>query len=151
MNAGNLGKFYTKHPEVSSEVTGKDLDLAEGLVIPAPTHLLKRATIAESQRAHATTRPKALTLTKEKPALWVTETGRVWIPDADRALQKCLYAVAHQGMSGHRGKDVTSRILQRRFVWKDFVFVISYISLGNHVHFAVLLILVVLLFALGRG
>ena len=40
---------------------------------------------------------------------------------------------------------------ERRFVWTDFVFVMSYIFLGNHVLFAVLLILVEHSSVVGQG
>ena len=35
---------------------------------------------------------------------WVNKQGEKWIPDQDKELQLLLYAAAHQGVSGHRGR-----------------------------------------------
>ena len=104
----------TKPPLTTKEVAGRDIDLAEGLVLPAPTHLLSRQHIADVQSRYLAEKPSSLSLSTEKPQLWRNAEGKVWVPE-DRQLRKCLYAVAHQGMSGHRGKAVTLDILETRF------------------------------------
>ena len=52
------------------------------------------------------------------PPLWLNSRGQVWIPSEDDELKKCLYAVAHQGVCGLRGLDVTLALLRRCVWWK---------------------------------
>ena len=108
----------TKPPLTTKDIAGRDIDLAEGLVLPAPTHLLSRQRIADVQSRYLAEKPASLSLSAEQPQLWQNAEGKVWVP-ADRQLRKCLYAVAHQGMSGHRGKAVTLAILETRFFWPE--------------------------------
>ena len=59
----------TKPPKTTKEVAGRDIDLAYGMVIPAPTHLLDRQRIADSQENHRAEKPADLTLSQELPQL----------------------------------------------------------------------------------
>ena len=104
-------------PAVSPKPKGPDLDLPDGLVLPAPTHLVHRQRIVDSQHQHRKQRPEGLRPSAEQPTLWENADGQAWVPAEDEALKRCLYAVAHQGVSGHRGLKVTLEILQRRFFW----------------------------------
>ena len=52
----------TKPPRTTKEIAGRDLDLAEGLVVPAPTHLLNRKHIAKVQSKHAASKPENVKL-----------------------------------------------------------------------------------------
>ena len=109
----------TKPPSVSDATGRPDRNLVEGFTVPAPTHLLNRERIAASQKTHRSSRPKGLKPSDERPLLWQNANGLVWIPDADEAMRKMLYAVAHQGMQGHRGQKVTLAVLQTKFFWTD--------------------------------
>ena len=109
----------TKPPSVSDATGRPDRNLVEGFTVPAPTHLLNRERIAASQKTHRSSRPKGLKPSDERPLLWQNADGLVWIPDADEAMRKMLYAVAHQGMQGHRGQKVTLAVLQAKFFWTD--------------------------------
>ena len=73
--------------------------------------------IADCQQKHISEKPAGLTHSSESPQLWQNAAGKVWVPN-DLQLRKCLYAVAHQGMSGHRGQAVTLAMLQSRFFWE---------------------------------
>ena len=48
--------------------------------------------------------------------MWLTVDKKVWIPE-NQQLKKCVYAVAHQGVAGHRGHKVTMAILKSRVWW----------------------------------
>ena len=95
---------------------GRDRDLADGLIIPAPTHLLSRERLAKCQQEHLDEKPDGLTLSTEQPQLWLDANNRIWVPK-DEEVRKCLYAIAHQGISGHRGKKVTLALLETHFTW----------------------------------
>ena len=103
----------TKPPKTTKEIAGRNLDLAEGLVVPSPTHLLNRQHITEVQNEYMSSKPENVKLSKGQPQLWENKEGKVWVPP-DQQLHKCLYSVAHQGMSGHRGHAVTLTILKQR-------------------------------------
>ncbi len=107
----------TEPPSVNNEVQRPDLDLDDGFIVPAPTHLVDRQKIADSQKEYRADRPKHLRQTAEEPKLWQNDKDQVWVPPKDKQLQKMLYAVAHQGMQGHRGFEVTPATLQSRFFW----------------------------------
>ena len=62
-------------------------------------------------------RPTNVKLDAEQPALWRYPSGQVWVPKPDRAMQKALYALAHQGISGHRGRDTTMARLEVEVKW----------------------------------
>ena len=104
-------------PKVSDDVRFPDLDIAE-FVIPAPTYMVRRDRVVASQEKYAADRPAGLVPSWDKPMLWENADGQVWIPRADRQMCKGLYAIAHQGMQGHRGHDVTLETLASRFFWK---------------------------------
>ena len=91
----------TPKPKTTDKVKGRDLDLATGLVLPAPTHLVKRQWIADAQAGHAKDRPAGLHQDAGQPPLWINNDGQVWAPP-DETLRRCLYGVAHQGAAGHR-------------------------------------------------
>ena len=57
----------TPKPKTTKEVKGRDLDLASGLVVPAPTHLVERAWIAKSQSKHVKVKPAGLQQDKGDP------------------------------------------------------------------------------------
>ena len=109
----------TKPPSVSDEINRPDLDLVGRFTVPAPTHLVDRKRIADSQRAHRASRPRGLKRDNERPQLWKNNQGQVWVPQEDEELRKQLYAVAHQGIQGHRGHQVTLAVLAGRFFWDN--------------------------------
>ena len=60
----------TKPPLTTKDIAGRDIDLAEGLVLPAPTHLLSRQRIADVQSRYLAEKPASLSLSAEQPQLW---------------------------------------------------------------------------------
>lgn len=51
--------------------------------------------------------------------VWKSARGLIWVPTGAAQLKNALFAVAHQGPCGHRGCDVTMRLLGQHFEWKD--------------------------------
>ena len=113
-----LAVLKTPAPKLTDQVQKPDVNIA-GFSIPAPTHLVARAWIAGEQKKYVKGKPAGLKLSEEKPGLWVNADGQVWVPDAHDELKRCLYAVAHQGLCGHRGHNVTLATLRSRFFWTD--------------------------------
>ena len=72
--------------------------------------------LKQVQKQHASERPKQYT---QQNGLWKNAKGEVWVPDSARQLQHILYAMAHQGPSGHRGRETTMQHLRGRFHWKN--------------------------------
>ena len=105
------------HPKVSDAVQGPDLDLKERLVMPSEMRLANRASLKASQDQYGKERPEGLKLSEEEPQLWVNVDGAVWVPKGDRPMQRALYVLAHQGISGHRGKDATLKRLAEEVFW----------------------------------
>ncbi|POM64853.1 Retrotransposon protein [Phytophthora palmivora] len=49
--------------------------------------------------------------------LYVTDSGKVWIPSNSVDLQQRLCVVAHACLSGHLGAGTTERMLAEKFEW----------------------------------
>ena len=103
-------------PKLTTELNAPDLDVSEELLLPRATDMVDRNFLAKTQNQHATTKPDALSL---RDGLWVNTAGEVWVPKGAKQLQHMLYAIAHQGPSGHRGRDVTLARLRGRFRWSS--------------------------------
>lgn len=78
---------------------------------------LKLAQQLATKNGVAVDEPKLLNL-KLIDGLWKSESGQVWIPDK-HCLRVRLCIVAHQGLGGHRGSEVTLKRVAERFVWKS--------------------------------
>ena len=85
--------------------------------MPSAKTLVDREVLQRRQQCSKGQRPDGLTLSEEKPQLWQNQEGKVWVPDEDTELQTWLYALAHQGISGHRGAKVTLALLQQEVFW----------------------------------
>ena len=49
--------------------------------------------------------------------MWRAVDGKIWVPQRDKQLKNALFATAHQGPCGHRGKDATLARLEPHFHW----------------------------------
>ena len=56
-------------------------------------------------------------LCRNKQGVWADKHGVRWVPDTAVGLQLLMYAAAHQGISGHRGKQATIKRLKRHVKW----------------------------------
>ena len=119
--AGDDARFKrvlrTAPPAVGDDISKPDQDMKKFLVLPEENLLLNRKPVAKAQRKHSKKRPKGLRRDDGAPKLWVDSQERVWIPRAEKQLQKQCYALAHQGISGHRGKEATLKILRTYVFW----------------------------------
>ena len=115
---GQKKVLRTAPPAVDSEVTQPDQDVKKFLMLPEENLLLDRKPVAQAQRKHSKKRPAGLQRDGGLPNLWADEQGRIWIPTAEKQLQKQCYALAHQGISGHRGKEATLKILDTYVFWE---------------------------------
>ena len=93
------------------------MDLKEAIFSPDEKSLVTRAALHESQQEHEKVRPADVKLDEEQPPLWRHVSGQIWVPKPDLAMQRALYALAHQGISGHRGRDATMTRLEAEVKW----------------------------------
>ena len=112
-----LRALRTKPPPVSDELHFPDIDIGNHGLLPQNAFTVTREQIAEVQRDHASTRPRGLRKSRETPRLWVTRQRKIWVPDGATQLKRTLYALAHQGIAGHRGQKATLANLQQQFHW----------------------------------
>ena len=102
------------HVSTGAQVVLPDGDADPDFVLPRLTDMVDLKLVKASQRKHATARPVHYQLVR---GVWRNKRGEAWIPDPDKQLQHLLYAVAHQGPSGHRGRDTTLKLLKGRVHW----------------------------------
>ena len=107
----------TKPPQVSTDVKAPDLDLGKVGLLPINATTVSRADLATAQAEYSKERPLGLRKSRASPKLWVNRDGRVWVPGGDTKLKRILYALAHQGLAGHRGAKTTLSNLKKGFVW----------------------------------
>ena len=101
--------------KVTGEICSPDGDADADFVLPRLTDMVNVKYVKRVQKEHAAARPSGHRL---QGGLWKNSKGEVWVPADARQLQHLLYAVAHQGPSGHRGRETTMRHLRGRFHWK---------------------------------
>ena len=100
--------------KLSDNVVYPDGDADPEFTLPKLTDMVSMSLIKREQKAHAKSRPSHYVLDR---GVWRNEDNEAWIPDGAKQLQHLLYAVAHQGVSGHRGREVTMKLLQGRVRW----------------------------------
>ena len=108
----------TAPPASSTKTQKPDQDMKKFLLLPEENLLLNRDPVAKAQRRHSKRRPKGMQRDNGNPKLWIDKEGRIWIPKAEEQLRKQCYALAHQGISGHRGKEATLKILRTYVFWE---------------------------------
>ena len=102
--------------KVDDDVVKSDLDVKE-FILPSAKGLVDRDVLNAVQKQFAGQKPEGLMQGGANPSLWQNKMGLVWVPDGAKVVQKLLYALAHQGLSGHRGATVTTAILSEEVFW----------------------------------
>ena len=113
--------LWTPTPAVTKNVRYPDRTVREREMFPRNLALVNAQRLRESQERYASKRPVGVHHTGGARGWWVNKKGEKWIPDQDKELQRLLYAVAHQGVSGHRGQQTTLRQLEGRVFWSSMV------------------------------
>ncbi len=49
--------------------------------------------------------------------IWMTKTGKIYIPEKDDELQLRICVAAHCGLGGHRGLTATTNIVNEKLQW----------------------------------
>jgi transposase InsO family protein len=85
-----------------------------------PSDFPSEADIRQAQSRALSAEDKAMYDLSKDPTteLWLDPGGHVFVPDA-LSLRQRLCVLAHQGLSGHRGIEITLRSLRERFTWPD--------------------------------
>ena len=109
----------TSKPAVDGKVRDPDLDIGRWGLLPLNANTVCREDIALVQEKYYKSRPDGLKRSRESPTLWVNDARRIWVPAAATKLKRILYALAHQGLAGHRGRGATIRNLTRQFTWDN--------------------------------
>ncbi|MAA69219.1 MAG: hypothetical protein CL915_10765 [Deltaproteobacteria bacterium] len=109
----------TAMPKVSDQVRKPDRDLAKTGLLSINEFAVSREEIAAAQEKYAEQKPAGLRRSEGTTAVWETQERQAWIPGPALTLKRKAYALAHQGLAGHRGAKATLAILQSRFVWDD--------------------------------
>ena len=114
-----LRVLQTKGPKTGPTVYKPDLDVTSRGLLPLNAETVTRKELRQVQDQYAASRPAALKLGRGSPQLWEDDQRRVWIPDQAVRMKRVLYALAHQGLAGHRGQKATMVNLTSRFVWTN--------------------------------
>ena len=104
------------HAKTTAKVVLPDGDADTNFVLPRLTDMVDIKFIKAAQKKHAKSRPSHY---KKVAGVWRNKAREAWIPDGAKQLQHLLYAVAHQGPSGHRGRDITMTHLRGRVRWSS--------------------------------
>ena len=105
-------------PKTHNTPKGVDVDADPTLEFKQDKDMLNLTYVREQQDRYRKSRPKT-GLKVGAGNVWRTVDGRIWVPRLAKDLKNALYAVAHQGASGHRGKDGTLGILTPLVSWKN--------------------------------
>ena len=114
-----LRVLHAQLPKTTREVKAPDLDLGRSKILPLNRKMVRREELCAVQAKHAAERPAKLQHSRDEPQLWINEAGKIWIPASANKMKRALYALAHQGIAGHRGHKATLRLLTSRFFWKS--------------------------------
>ena len=113
-----LKVLRTKPPATSEKgVQRPDLDITQRGLLPLNATTISRQHLAAVQEQYAASRPSGMKKSREAPQLWIDPHGKIWVPAEAERLKWVLFALAHQGLAGHRGQKATLANLQRRFTW----------------------------------
>ena len=110
--------FWTPEPTTTKTVASPDRDVDAATMFPTNLLRFNRAMLCEAQDKWSKTRPAGLRRTEGAHGLWQNKAGAVWVPDNAKEVQHLLYAAAHQGISGHRGRETTLKRVKRDAFWK---------------------------------
>ena len=113
--------LWTPEPKVTKTVTHPDRAVSADEMLPKDLSKVNAKRIRDSQNKFAGQRPDGVHREGGARGWWVNKQGEKWIPDQDKELQLLLYAAAHQGVSGHRGRKTTLGRLEGHFFWTTMV------------------------------
>ena len=116
---GGKRALWTPMPKTTKVVTHPDRDVNSEQMLPKDLGGLNNTLLSHHQSKHEGERPPGLQQGKGPLGLWKNKRGAVWIPDSAVDLQQLLYAAAHQGISGHRGKKATLQRLRQHVFWNN--------------------------------
>ena len=102
-------------PKAHAHRSAPDGDAKNDLVLKGKTTMLDLGYIRGRQDNYRKSRPKGLKV--GDGGVWRDSDGKIWVPRRDKQLKNALFAVAHQGPCGHRGKDATLKLLEPHFMW----------------------------------
>ena len=111
--------FWTPEPETTSSVVKPDRDVDATTMLPVDLLNCNRGMLCAAQNKWDKTRPAGLTRTAGKQGLWRNKNGAAWVPDGAKQVQFLLYAAAHQGIAGHRGREATLKRVKRDVFWSS--------------------------------
>ena len=111
--------FWTPEPATNKQVVRPDRDVDSKKMLPVDLLSMNRGVLVSAQKHWAKSRPKDLKRGKGPRGLWKNKAGAVWVPDEAKREQHLLYAVAHQGASGHRGREATLKALTDAVFWSS--------------------------------
>ena len=111
--------LWTPHPKVTRNVKSPDRTVREKEMFPRNLGLINAQRIKNSKEKYAGKRPAGVQ--RAENGWWVNKQGAKWVPDQDKELHRLLYAAAHQGVSGHRGRQTTLNQLEGRVFWSTMV------------------------------
>ena len=109
--------FWTPEPATTKTVVPPDRNVNAATMLPTDLLQFNRATLYEAQKRWSKSRPAGLKRTDGANGLWKNKSGAFWVPDKATEVQFLLYAAAHQGLAGHRGRETTLKRVKREVFW----------------------------------
>lgn len=104
-------------PELHGKASGADINADAKLMVDEKTPRLNLLYVREQQDKYRKSRPKGLKVGAGK--VWRAPNGKIWVPTRARMLKNAVYAMAHQGVNEHRGKEATLAEITPFFEWKQ--------------------------------
>ena len=109
--------FWTPEPRTTKQVMTPDRSVDPKRMLPVDLLKKNRGRLVQAQQKYAGTRPGGLTRGSGPRDLWKNKQGAVWIPDKAEEEQFLMYAAAHQGIAGHRGREATLKRVKEAVFW----------------------------------
>ena len=109
--------LWTPKPAVTSTAKFPDRNVNAEEMLPRDLSLVDAERFRAAQAKFEKTRPPGVHRSNGTRGWWMNKSGMKWVPDEDKELQLLLYAAAHQGFSGHRGRKATMKRLKAKVFW----------------------------------
>ena len=112
-------QLRVRRDRVLDEEAHTNQRIVDEVVIPAEEEWPTLAEIIAAQRKDAENNPAMYSeLTQDEEGAW-RKAGAIYIPSGYCKLRARITVVAHAGAAGHRGSDVTQKLLRDRFYWPE--------------------------------